>query len=354
VVERAAAAARGRAAAAEAEGDVVEQRLPRRTDVIARRSHHSRCRITGALLVALALGTLAVPLPAAAAQEAPRTFQTPEDAARELIRVVKAGNLEELIAIFGKDGRELAAGSDPAAARQNREVFTVAAAEGWHLVDQDRNRKILIVGNERWPFPIPLVSDGTAWHFDAAAGQAEVLARRIGRNELAAIETCRTYVTAQYHYAREGHDGKPAGIYAQDFRSERGKQNGLYWPVKRGEKRSPLGDLVAQAAEQELTVGTNVARPAPFHGYYFKILTGQGPSASGGASSYIVKGDMSEGFALVAWPAQYDAAGVMTFIVGRDGVVYQKDLGPDTQRIAKAMTRYNPDPSWHRVESESN
>jgi hypothetical protein len=300
------------------------------------------------LAVALTIGYLTLPCSTAAAQESPRTFRTPDDAARELIRVVKAGKLEELIALFGRDGQELADGSDPATARRNREVFTVAAAEGWRLVDEGSNRKTLVVGNEGWPFPIPIVKDGTAWRFDTATGKEEVNARRIGRNELAVMETCRTYVAAQRRYAQQGHDGKPAGLYARSFRSEPGKENGLYWPVVRGQKRSPLGDLVAQAAAQEHPIGTN-AGPSTFQGYYFKILTDQGAAAPGGTKSYIVNGEMSGGFALVAWPAQYDVTGVMTFIVNRDGIVYQKDLGPESERVAKSMTQYNPDPSWQRV-----
>jgi len=301
------------------------------------------------LAAALTIGYLTLPCSTAAAQNSPRTFQTPDDAARELIRIVKAGKIEELIALFGRDGQELAAGSDPATARANREVFTVAAAEGWRLVDEGSTRRTLMVGNEGWPFPIPIVKDGSAWRFDTATGKEEVAARRIGRNELAVIETCRTYVAAQQRYARQGHDGKPAGLYARSIRSEPGKQDGLYWPVMRGQKRSPLGDLVAQAAEQEHPLDTNAGRPSTFQGYYFKILTEQGPAAPGAAKSYVVNGEMSGGFALVAWPAQYDVTGVMTFIVNRDGIIHQKDLGLETEKVAKSITQYNPDPSWQRV-----
>jgi len=309
-----------------------------------------RRRTAWLLAVALACATLAAPRAMAAGQEPRgRTFSTAEDAAQTLIRVVKTGKLEDLLALFGPDGQDLVEGSDPATGRRNRDVFTVAAAEGWRLVDQGPDRKTLIVGNEAWPFPVPIVKDGATWRFDAAAGKEEVSARRIGRNELAVIETCRTYVAAQRRYAAQGHDSKPAGMYARIFRSDAGKQNGLYWPVARGQKRSPLGDLVAQAAEQERPLATNGGGPSTFHGYYFKILTGQGPAASGGAKSYVVNGDMSGGFALVAWPAQYDVTGVMTFIVNHDGILYQKDLGLETERVAKSMTRYNPDPSWGRV-----
>jgi hypothetical protein len=285
----------------------------------------------------------------AAAQGGARTFATPEDAAKALLDIVKAGKVDDLIALFGPDSRELVESADPVAARKGREVIKVAAAEQWRLEDEGASRKTLVIGNEEWPFPIPLVKEANGWRFDTAAGKEEIIARRIGRNELAAIDTARAYATAQHRYALAGHDGKPAGLYATKFRSDPGKQNGLYWPVERGQKRSPLGDMLAQAGEEGRAEGQAPAKPAPFHGYYFKILTAQGAAAPGGAKSYIVKGEMSGGFALVAWPSQYDSTGVMTFIVGRDGVVTEKDLGPKTDDVARSMTTFNPDSSWRRV-----
>lgn len=276
-----------------------------------------------------------------------RTFAAPEDAVKALFDTVKTDNLDELLAIFGPEGKELAAGSDPTIGRMNRRVFTVAAREKWHLEDETPTRKTLVIGNEDWPFPVPLVKGADGWRFDTAAGKEEVLARRIGRNELSAIATSRAYVAAQHRYALEGHDGKPAGVHAAKFQSDAGKQNGLYWPTARGQKRSPLGDLLAQAAPEGRQAG---AQPAPLHGYYFKILTGQGAAVPGGAKSYIVKGEMSGGFALVAWPAQYDASGVMTFVVNQDGIVQEKDLGPQTDTIARKMTAYNPDKSWRPIQ----
>ena len=278
--------------------------------------------------------------------QAQRTFPTPEDAVKALVDTVKAGNLESLLAIFGPEGKELIDSSDPATARQNQRVFVVAAAEKWHLEDAAPNRKTLIIGNEDWPFPAPLVKEANGWRFDAAAGKEEVLARRIGRNELMAIAATRAYVTAQRRYAEAGHDGKPAGLHAAKFQSAPGKEDGLYWPTTRGQKRSPLGDVVAQAAAEGRPVTGKATQPSPFHGYYFKILTAQGSAAQGGAKSYIVKGEMSGGFALVAWPAQYDATGIMTFIVNQDGVVREKNLGPGTDATARKMTAYNPDSSW--------
>jgi hypothetical protein len=287
--------------------------------------------------------------PFADAQSPHRTFTSPEEAVRALAAAVKSGQLAEIEAIFAPDGQELAASSDPATGRRNREVFIAAVDEGWRLVNQTANRKTLVVGNEAWPFPVPLVKEGNRWRFDTAAGKEEVLARRIGRNELAAIAICRTYVSAQARYAKEGHDGKRAGLYATAFRSDPGRQNGLYWPPVHGTPRSPLGDLVAQAAEEGRPLEEHREPPSPFHGYYFKILTGQGAKAPGGARSYVVDGEMSGGFALVAWPAQYNATGVMTFLVNMDGVVRQKDLGEGTDAAARAMTTYDADSSWSDV-----
>jgi hypothetical protein len=278
-----------------------------------------------------------------------RTFQTPEDAVRGLTDAVKTGKVDEVVAIFGPEGKDLIDSSDPATARQNREVFTVAVAEKWHLMDQGTDAKVLVIGNEEWPFPVPLVKDASGWRFDTAAGKEEVLDRRIGRNELAVIRACRTYVMAQRIYARRGRDGKPAGLYARTFRSDPGRQNGLYWPAVRGQPRSPLGDLVAQAAQEGRSASPGREGPSPFHGYYFKILTGQGAAAPGGAKDYVANGEMSGGFALVAWPAQYDATGIMTFLVNQDGILREKDLGAETDAAARAMTLYNPDTSWAAV-----
>jgi hypothetical protein len=297
-----------------------------------------------ALAVASALwGTVDAQTPAA------RVFPTPEDAVKALLDTVKKGDLPALLTIFGTNGKELIESSDPATARMNRDVFVVAAGEQWHLEDSGQDRKILVIGNEAWPFPVPLVKDAAAgWRYDTAAGKEEILARRIGRNELAAIDTVRAYVSAQRRYAAQGHDGKPAGLYAAKLQSDAGKENGLYWPASRGQKLSPLGDLVAQAAGEGQLVGGAGSRPSPFNGYYFKILTAQGAAAAGGTKNYMVKGDMSGGFALVAWPAQYDVTGVMTFVTNQDGVVFEKDLGSGTDAVARAMTAFNPDASWRR------
>jgi len=304
--------------------------------------------VTTRTLMCVLLGATLCCKGAAPKESGQRTFQTPEEAAQALNDATKAPGEDKLLALFGPEGRELIDTSDPAATRHNREVFNVAFKESSRWVDQGANSKTLVIGHEAWPFPVPLVKDGNGWRFDSAAGKEEIIARRIGRNEIAAIRICQTYVNAQRVYAKYAHDGKPVGIYATAFRSSPGQQNGLYWPSKHGERRSPLGDLVAEAAME----GRNLAQdqpPSPFHGYYFKILTTQGPAATGGAQDYVVNGVMSKGFALVAWPAKYDNTGVMTFIVNQDGTVREKDLGPETEATVKAMTAYNPD-GWDGVQ----
>jgi hypothetical protein len=278
-----------------------------------------------------------------------RAFPTPEDAVKALIEAVKAKGPEQVTAVFGPDTQELVDAGGPGAGQRARQVFKVAVAERWRLEDQGAD-KILVIGNEDWPFPIPIVKDADGWRFDIAKGKEEVLNRQIGRNELGTIKVVRTYVVAQRLYAKNGHDGKPAGLYARTFSSDSGKQNGLYWATAAGEKeRSPLGDLVAQAAAEGRASGKG-QDPVPFHGYYYKILTSQGSAASGGAKDYVVNGEMAGGFALVAWPARYDVTGIMTFLVNQDGVVREKDLGAETAASARAMTQYNPDESWAVVQ----
>jgi hypothetical protein len=282
----------------------------------------SRRALRGLAAAALIVCATALPAVPVSAQQAQRTFATADAAVHALADAAKAGNLQELIAIFAPHGQELADASDPATARRNREVFVTAFKEGWRLTNVSATRKTLVIGNEQWPFPVPLVKTGARWRFDGAAGKEEVLARRIGRNELNAIAVCRTYVTAQQRYAAEAHDGKPAGGFAMKIRSDAGKHDGLYWPAVKGAPRSPLGDLLADAAPEERNPAT------PFHGYHFRILTGP---------------------ALVAWPAEYGATGVMTFLVDQTGKVRQKDLGPETATAAKAIARYAADASWTLV-----
>jgi hypothetical protein len=309
-------------------------------------------RAAARLVAVMLCGIVLASTAACRRAEAPtphRTFASPEEAVAALAEAVERGKLEEVSNIFGPGSQALIDSSDPETARRNRAVFAVAYAERWRLESPDAATRTLVIGNEEWPFPIPIAREGERWRFDTEAGVEEILARRIGRNELSVIRICRTYVAAQRLYAQRGHDGRSAGLYAAAFRSEPGKHNGLYWPAARGERRSPLGDLVAAAAAEGRAVGGDGAQPAPFHGYYFRILTAQGPAAPGGARDYLQGGELSGGFALIAWPAHYDVTGVMTFVVNQDGLVHEKDLGADTDAAARAMTAYDPDATWSVV-----
>ncbi len=318
--------------------------------------HRAFLRIVGAVSAPLAQAAVPVVLLLAmsfsatpAAGQTQKNFTTPEEAVKAMVEAAKAGNTDELLAIFGPEAKELLSSGDPVADRRQREVVLVALGEGWKLVNGKGGTMELVIGDEGWPFPIPLVKEATGWRFDTAAGKEEILFRRVGRNELSTIQACQMYVQAQNEYARRGHDGKPAGVYAQKVASDAGMQNGLYWAAKPGEPLSPLGEFAAQAAEEGYSVGQKPS-PVPFHGYYFRILTAQGKAVPGGAKSYIANGDMTGGFALLAWPAEYGNSGVMTFLINRDGVVYQKDLGEETTKLAGQMKDYNPDKSWRKAQ----
>jgi len=275
-------------------------------------------------------------------------FATPDDAAKTLVQALKAENMEQIASIFGRKTVEAVASGDTVSDKRDREVVRLAMEQSWRWAPLGPDRQELIIGDEQWPFPVPLAKSGDQWVFDGEAGKQEVIARRIGRNELGVIDLCRWYVDVQKEYAAEPHDGKQAGLYAQRLRSTRGHQDGLYWETNPDEKPSPLGDLVAEAAEEGYA--KNQTESSPFWGYRFRILTGQGGAAPGGKKNYVVNGDMPGGFGLVAYPARYGSSGIMTFIVNQDRVVYQKDLGKDTLSLAANMTEYNPDNSWAAVQ----
>jgi hypothetical protein len=284
------------------------------------------------------------------AQEATpqKTFATPEDAVVALVDATKANDTRALLALFGPGGQDVVVSGDPVMDQRNREVFLVAYAERAALMSVTPTQSVLYVGYEDWPMPIPLVKDGETWRFDTAAGAEEILFRRIGHNELDAIDVCRVYVDAQAEYAASAHDGKPAGLYAQKMSSTKGQHDGLYWKSRNAADLSPFGELAATAALEGYH--RNAGQATPFHGYLFRILTAQGKGAAGGAHSYLVDGAMRDGFALIAEPALYRVSGVMTFIVNQDGQIYQKDLGPDTTKLAAAITEFDPDSSWQKVE----
>jgi type II secretory pathway pseudopilin PulG len=281
------------------------------------------------------------------AQQTQKRFKTAEEAVQSAIKAAKGNNMPELLAIFGADAEDLLSSGDKVADRRSRQVILVALNEKWSLTSEGANTRILVIGNEKWRYPIPLVKDSGGWRFDTSAGREEILFRRIGRNELSTIRACSVYVRVQKEYAAKSHDGKPAGLYAQRFASQPGKQDGLYWKVGAGEDLSPLGAFVAEASPEYSSLG--VSGPTPFHGYLFRLLTAQGPAAPGGAKSYISNGEMTGGFALLAYPAEYRKSGVMAFIVNQDGVIYEKDLGEETVKVASQINEYNPDSSWRRV-----
>jgi hypothetical protein len=278
-----------------------------------------------------------------------KTFATPEDAVVALVNADKASDSNALRNLLGVEGDKLLNSGDPVMDQRNREVFLVAYAEQAALMTQSPTRAILFIGNEEWPFPIPLIKDRQGWHFDTAAGAREVLFRRIGRNELTTIQVCRAYVEAQLEYAASAHDGKSVGVYAQKIASTPGKQDGLYWKSEDPEQLSPLGEFAAEAAAEGYKHVAGQSSGA-YHGYVFRILTGEGESAKRTAASYIVNGEMRGGFALIATPAEYGSSGVMSFIVKQDGVVYEKDLGPRTTESAAAMTHFKVDSSWKKVQ----
>ena len=282
---------------------------------------------------------------AAAAQ--PKTFASAEEAVKALIAAAKSNNDKEMLAIFGPGAKELVFSGDAVADQQRRARFLKAYDEKNRLVQQG-NDMILVIGNEDWPFPIPVMKKGDSWVFDIARGREEILNRRIGENELYTIQVCRAIVDAQREYAIKDRDKNGLLEYAQKFRSDPGKKNGLYWDSKAGEPQSPLGPITVQARGEGYQ-GQPSAAPSPYHGYFYKILTAQGKDAAGGAYSYLVKGKMIGGFAVVAYPAEYENSGVMTFIVNHDGKVFQKDLGKNTASVAKAMKEYNPDSTWAEV-----
>ncbi len=290
---------------------------------------------------------LAITISVTSAQTATGNFATPKEAAITLLQALKANDTDRMRAIFGPNAAKVLSSGDPVQDKHDRELMVVAMEQSWRWVARGANTRELVIGHEAWPVPIPLVKRGNAWRFDTAAGALEVLARRVGRNELKVIQLCRAYVGVQREYASQGHDGKKAGLFAQKFRSDPGRQDGLYWSVAPGEKPSPLGDLVAQAALEGYD--REKESSAPLHGYFFRILRAQGAAARGGAKSYVINGDMSEGFALVAFPANYRNSGVMTFIVNQDGVVFERDLGTETAKIAGEMGEYDPIRSWRKA-----
>ena len=269
-------------------------------------------------------------------------FAQPDAALRAFVGALGTGDPARLAELFGPEHMDEILGDDPVAARADMAKVYADAERAAALRPAGADRMVVVVGREAWPFPVPLVRDADGWRFDAAAGHEEIADRRIGRNELAAIEVMRAYVTAQREYASEDRTGDGVLEYARRIASTGEKRDGLYWPTREGEAPSPFGPFVAEAGDY--LEGRDAG--APYHGYYFRVLTGQGPNAPGGAYGYVINGHMVAGFALLAWPATYDDTGVMSFLVGPNGVVLESDLGPDTAERARTITAFDPDSSW--------
>jgi len=274
-----------------------------------------------------------------------KTFSSPSEAVQSLVEAAKSGDPAQLEPLLGPQAPQLIAAGDAGSAKELLAGFVKAYGEKHSLSVEAQGFEHLQVGSADWPFPFPIVRDGKVWYFDVDRGNQEILDRRIGRDELGAIAVCEGYVQSQVEYGSKGRDGNPSGIYAQRLHSNPGKQDGLYWPVSKGEPESPLGPSVASASAAEHT-GQPSESPVPYYGYLYRILIEQGTDAPGGAKSYIVDGKLTGGFALIAYPAEYRSSGVMTFIVNQDGVIYQQDLGDQTGDLASKITAYNPDSSW--------
>jgi hypothetical protein len=299
-------------------------------------------------LVTLAMLLVACsPAGSAAEQKGQKTFSSPEEASAALAAAAKNNDEKAILEILGPDGKQIASSGDPTEDAENRTNFARRYEQMHRFAKEPDGSVTLYIGAENWPWPMPLATKGNLWFFDTEAGKHELLCRRIGRNELSAITISRELVAAQKEYYATQHSE-----YARQIFSDEGQHNGLYWKVSEGEPQSPIGPLVASAVAEGYNKG-HAGPPTPYRGYLFHVLTRQGKNGSGGAKSYIANGKMTEGFAFVAYPAEYRSSGVMTFVVNQDGTVLQKDLGKKTESLGKAMQEYNPDSTWHRAEEES-
>jgi hypothetical protein len=298
-----------------------------------------------ALRLVFALTGVAL-LAACAKVENHTSFKTPEAAVDAFVAALQKDDVPALNKLLGPGAEDLLTSGDPVQDNADRERFLSAYQQKHAIADEADGTKTVVIGENDWPFPVPLVNKDGKWYLDGAAGADEMIYRRVGRNELDAISVCEGLADAQAEYASEGRDGDPPGIYALKLVSDEGMHNGLYWPTAEGEPPSPAGPMVAAAAGEGYRRGEG--RTA-YHGYYYRLLYKQGPNANGGEKEYFVDGVLTGGFALVAWPADYGASGVMTFIVNQDGVVFQKDLGDDTSTVVETIQSFDPDSSWTAV-----
>ncbi len=298
------------------------------------------------LLVAVTFGTSLAML------QDQKTFASPDEAVKAMLEALKAKDIKVLSTIFGIESEDIISSGDPVGDKTERQRFINLYEQKNKLEKESTIRAVLYIGNKDWPFPIPIVKKDGAWLFDTHEGREELIARRIGRNELSVIQVCLAYVDAQKEYAIKDRNGDGVLAYAQKFLSKPGKKDGLYWKAREGDEQSPFGPLVVAAQEKGYTGRQSEGKPVPYHGYYYRILKGQGKNAKGGHYDYMVQEKMIGGFALAAYPAQYDSSGIMTFIVSHAGEVYQKDLGENTKNTALEMKLFNPDSTWRKVEEK--
>jgi hypothetical protein len=299
------------------------------------------------LRVAFIILGLAIAAGCARNPEQGGTFRSPEEAVNSFVTKLQEGDIAALQSMLGPGSEELLDSGDPVQDADGRSRFLAAYAASHALVDDGADRKVLVIGEDEWPMPIPIVKRDGQWVFDGEAGIDEMIYRRVGANELGAIDVSRGFVAAQLEYASEGRDGDPPGIYALKLVSDEGLQNGLYWPTAGDEPPSPAGPFVAAAAGEGYR--RVEGERTPYHGYYYRMLYAQGENASGGARDYFKDGLLTEGFALIAWPADYGSSGVQTFIVNQDGIVFQKDLGEDTATAVEAIQSFDPDSTWTAI-----
>jgi hypothetical protein len=286
------------------------------------------------------------PASSMAQQPGQKTVSSPEEASSALVAAMQSKDEKVLLELLGPDAKQLISSGDEIEDLHTRANFVQRYLEMHRLVNEPDGTTTLYIGARNWPTPIPLVHKANAWYFETEAGKREILYRRIGRNEMSAIRICQELAAAEQEYRAQHSE------YAQAMFSDEGQHNGLYWKVAAGEPQSPIGPLVANAVAEGYTPGRSGA-PTPYRGYHFRILTTQGKSAPGGAKQYIVDGKMTGGFAFVAYPAEYRSSGVMTFVVGSNGVVYQRDLGKATDVVATSMKKYDPDSTWKKAEETS-
>jgi hypothetical protein len=318
-------------------------------------SHERFLRMLGCQQVLMALVALVLCIAAPAAMARPpaqQSFESPEAGVNALVDAVKSNDQKLLRSILGPRSRKLVSSGDAVADAQNRQAFIKAYNEASKVVLEGDARAKLMIGHDEWPLPVPLVKTGGRWRFDSTQGEREILARRIGANELAAIQVCLAIVDAEHEYVAQQGPGDGVPHYADRFVSTPGNHDGLYWEAQANESPSPLGPLLAAAASDGYA-NSGLAPLAPYHGYYYRILTSQGANAPGGAYNYVVKGRMIGGFAVLAYPARYGASGVTSFIVNHDGVVYEKDLGRRTKELAAQLTSFDPDATWTQQQVQS-